>query len=221
MKKFTRFLSTASKTISAVLVKELREKSNAPMMDCKKALIEVDGDILKAMDWLRAKGIAKSNNLSGRTSSEGLIAVYSNQGRSCMVEVNSETDFVGRNKDFQGFVASVAISAAKLSTGPISIPSLLQEKLDNGQGCSIIEALGDITTKIREQIVIRRAQNFDVISPSLCVAYVHGKVGQGHVPDDVQVNLLVHPSVFDISFMGFTNAARQCSCSCIFVCYRR
>lgn len=197
MKLFTRFpfirkrellCLMSTKTVSAALVKELREKSNAPMMDCKKALTEVDGDLSKAMDWLRAKGIAKSSNQSSRTSSEGLIAVHSSQGKACVLEVNSETDFVGRNKDFQSFVASVARSAhAKFGNGPISIPSLLHEKLNNDEECSIMEALGDITTKIREQIVIRRAHNFEVTPPSVCTTYVHGKVGQGHVSDDVQL----------------------------------
>src|SRR6218665_3908172 len=94
--------------ITAALVKELREKSGAGMMDCKKALAENNGDIEAAIDWLRAKGIAKADKKSGRTAAEGLIGVASAGTKAVLVEINSETDFVARNDAFQSLVRGVA-----------------------------------------------------------------------------------------------------------------
>ena len=94
--------------ITAALVKELREKSGAGMMDCKKALNETDGDIEAAIDWLRAKGIAKADKKSGRTAAEGLIGVATLGHKAVLVEINSETDFVARNDAFQDIVRGVA-----------------------------------------------------------------------------------------------------------------
>ena len=94
--------------ITAALVKELRERTGAGMMDCKKALNEADGDIEAAIDWLRKKGLAAAAKKSGRVAAEGLVGVASAPGRAAMVEVNAETDFVARNETFQAFVATVA-----------------------------------------------------------------------------------------------------------------
>ena len=91
-------------TISAALVKELREKSGAGMMDCKNALMENNGDIEAAMDWLRSKGIAKAEKKSGRVAAEGLIGIAAGENSAAVVEVNSETDFVARNDQFQELV---------------------------------------------------------------------------------------------------------------------
>ena len=97
--------------ITALMVKDLREKSGAGMMDAKKALIETDGDTEAAIDWLRTKGLAKAAKKSGRTAAEGLVAVQVTAGRGVVVEVNSETDFVGKNADFQRMVAKIANAA--------------------------------------------------------------------------------------------------------------
>ena len=94
--------------ITAALVKELREKSGAGMMDCKKALTETDGDMEAAIDWLRTKGLAAAAKKSGRIAAEGLVAVAADGNAGAVVEVNSETDFVARNPDFQAFVGNVA-----------------------------------------------------------------------------------------------------------------
>ena len=94
--------------ITAAMVKEMREKSGAGMMDAKKALTENDGDMEAAMDWLRTKGLAKAAKKSGRTAAEGLVAVAVQDGKGVAVEVNSETDFVGKNADFQAMVAKIA-----------------------------------------------------------------------------------------------------------------
>ena len=101
--------------ITALMVKDLREKSGAGMMDAKKALIETDGDMEAAIDWLRTKGLAKAAKKSGRTAAEGLVAVQVDGGRGVVVEVNSETDFVAKNSDFQQMVGSFATAALGVS----------------------------------------------------------------------------------------------------------
>ncbi|MEK7245314.1 MAG: translation elongation factor Ts, partial [Pseudomonadota bacterium] len=99
--------------ITASLVKELREKSGAGMMDCKKALAESGGNLEVAVDWLRKKGLASAAKKAGRVAAEGLVALAVEGGRGALVEVNSETDFVARNESFQAFVAQVAKLALK------------------------------------------------------------------------------------------------------------
>src|SRR5580693_6885542 len=94
--------------ITASLVKELREKTGAGMMDCKKALGEVQGDLEKAVDWLRTKGLSAAAKKAGRVAAEGLVGVVASGNRGAVVEVNAETDFVGRNEIFQKFVATTA-----------------------------------------------------------------------------------------------------------------
>ena len=94
--------------ITAALVKDLRDKTGAGMMDCKKALTETDGDIETAIDWLRKKGLAAAAKKSGRVAAEGLVGVASAANKAAIVEVNAETDFVARNETFQDFVAKVA-----------------------------------------------------------------------------------------------------------------
>ena len=102
--------------ITAAMVKELRDSTGAGMMDAKKALTETDGDMEAAVDWLRTKGLAKAAKKSGRTAAEGLVAVAVDGGKGVAVEVNSETDFVGKNADFQKMVAGIADVALSLPT---------------------------------------------------------------------------------------------------------
>ena len=108
--------------ITAALVKELRTLSGAGMMDCKKALSEVDGDIDAAVDWLRKKGLAAAAKKSGRIAAEGLVGVAGSGTKAAVIEVNSETDFVARNDQFQGFVSDLA--GLTLSTGKTDIEAL-------------------------------------------------------------------------------------------------
>ncbi|MDE0697581.1 MAG: translation elongation factor Ts, partial [Boseongicola sp.] len=98
-------------SITAALVKELRDATGAGMMDAKKALTETDGDMEAAADWLRTKGLAKADKKSGRTAADGLVAVRTDGGRGVVVEVNSETDFVAKNEDFQSMVTDLATAA--------------------------------------------------------------------------------------------------------------
>src|SRR5689334_23994347 len=97
--------------ITATMVKDLREKTGAGMMDCKSALTETSGDMEAAVDWLRTKGLAKAAKKAGRVAAEGLIGIVTAPGRAAMVEVNSETDFVARNADFQKLVTGIAEAA--------------------------------------------------------------------------------------------------------------
>ncbi|MCF8495991.1 MAG: translation elongation factor Ts [Alphaproteobacteria bacterium] len=158
--------------ITASMVKDLREKTGAGMMDAKKALVENGGDIEKSVDWLRAKGLAKAAKKSGRTAAEGLVAVETNGTTGAVVEVNSETDFVARNAEFQDFVkktASIALSAN-------SVEDLASKGF--GGGKSVQETLTDLIAKIGENMTLRRMQRLQV-GKGLVAAYVHGALGEG------------------------------------------
>lgn len=142
-------------TVTAQMVKDLRERSGAPMMDCKKALAapEVEGSIDKAMDWLRAKGMAKARSNADRPASEGLIALVLRDKIATLVEVNSETDFVARNTDFQSLVQRLAITANQnFAAGAVSVEALLEAPASGGTRI-LREFLTDAVTKIRENIV--------------------------------------------------------------------
>ena len=166
--------------VTAQLVKELREKSGAPMMDCKKALSspEVAGNIPKALDWLRTKGIVRAASNADRQALEGLIAVYIKGNKGTILEVNSETDFVGRNDRFQAFVTLIASTIhSKMDSGNISISDLLKMNTEHAPAKTIQDALGDVIMSIRENIVIRRAESFKIVEKDDIIAsYVHGKI---------------------------------------------
>ncbi|CAE7541595.1 tsf [Symbiodinium microadriaticum] len=160
------------------------------MMECKKALqdSEVNGDIGKAMDWLRAKGIAKATSENSRVAAEGLIAVFQNSGKVTLVEVNSETDFVSRNSSFQKFVSLVASTANSLDYGEIPLDEVMAlstpQQGSNGKALTLQDILGDITTSIRENIIVRRVTNINAAgSDTIAASYIHGKVtlsDEGH-----------------------------------------
>ena len=117
-------------SITATMVKELRDVSGAGMMDAKKALTETDGDMEAAIDWLRTKGLAKAAKKSGRTAAEGLVGVAVKGGVGVAVEVNSETDFVARNSDFQAIVRAIA----EVATGVDDVEALRAAQLDGKTG---------------------------------------------------------------------------------------
>jgi elongation factor Ts len=155
--------------ITATLVKELRDSTGAPMMDAKKALTETGGDMEAAVDWLRTKGLAKAAKKSGRTAAEGLIGTKVSNGIGVMVEVNSETDFVSKNADFQKMVSSFA-SAALDSSG---VEDLIQLKVD---GSSISEILTNKIATIGENMALRRMERLE----GECVAtYIHNAAAEG------------------------------------------
>ncbi len=165
--------------ITAAMVKELREKSGAGMMDAKKALEEVGGDIEVAMDFLRKKGIAKADKKSSRTAAEGLVAIVANGTEGVVVEVNSETDFVARNAEFQEFVSTVAQKSLDVD----SVDALLAADFD---GKPTKEVLTAKIATIGEHMSIRRLEKVSVTDGAV-IGYVHNAV----VPNLGKIGVLV------------------------------
>lgn len=157
--------------ITASLVKELREKTGAGMMDCKKALSETQGDLEKAIDWLRTKGLSAAAKKAGRIAAEGLVGVIANGNRGAVIEVNAETDFVGRNETFQKFVSAAARAA--LDTGG-DMTRIAAAPLP-GTGRDIQGELTHMIATIGENMSLRRAASISV-SDGVVVAYVHNAV---------------------------------------------
>ena len=157
--------------ITAKLVKELRDKTSAGMMDCKKALNETDGDIEAAIDWLRKKGIAKADKKAGRVAAEGLVAVATAGTSGVLVEVNSETDFVARNAEFQTAVANVATAAL----GVESTEALRDAQVE---GKSVTDYLTALVAKIGENMSLRRMTKLSV-SSGVVEGYIHNAATTG------------------------------------------
>tara|TARA_B100000767_G_scaffold7410_1_gene7326 strand:+ start:849 stop:1724 length:876 start_codon:yes stop_codon:yes gene_type:complete len=172
--------------ITAAMVKELREKSGAGMMDAKKALTENNGDMEISMDWLRTKGLAKAAKKSGRTAAEGLVAVAVSGGTGVAVEVNSETDFVGKNANFQSMVSRIANAAL----GADSIESLAETDID---GKPVSELITDAVATIGENMSLRRMSS---ISADLVVTYVHNAATDGMGKIGVLVGLTAGNETF-------------------------
>jgi elongation factor Ts len=143
-----------SMAVTAAQVKELREKTGVGMMDAKKALVEVDGDLEKAIDLLREKGMAKAAKKADRITAEGLTGIYTQGNVAALVEVNSETDFVAKNEQFQNLVVDIAETVAK--TQPADLETALTSK--NNQGRTLNEELIEGTQVIGEKISFRRFQ---------------------------------------------------------------
>jgi elongation factor Ts len=159
--------------ITAAMVKDLREKSGAGMMDCKKALNETAGDMDAAMDWLRTKGLAAAQKKSSRTAAEGLVGVAVSGTRGAAVEVNSETDFVAKNEQFQQFVREVTHIA--LATGD-DIEAIKAVAMPSGT--TVAEVLTNNIATIGENQSLRRAKRLEV-SQGAVVSYVHNQQATG------------------------------------------
>lgn len=182
--------------ISASLVKELREKSGAGMMDCKKALLEVGPDIEAAIDWLRKKGLAAAAKKSGRVAAEGLVVVTASGTSGVIVEVNAETDFVARNEQFQSAVAKIGEIAL---AGDYSADAL-KDAAFPGEGGTVSGHLTHLISVIGENMSLRRVQKLSV-SKGLVTSYMHsavapnlGKIGvlvalESSAPQDVLADL--------------------------------
>lgn len=157
--------------ITATLVKDLREKTGAGMLDCKKALEESNGDLEAAVDWLRKKGLSKAAKKSGRVTAEGLVAIATNanETRAVAVEVNSETDFVARNEIFQNFVRDVAQLASKDTK---LVEDLAAKTM---QGKTVAETLTDMIASIGENMTLRRMAHLEV-SKGLIATYMHNAI---------------------------------------------
>src|SRR5271156_2023026 len=153
--------------ITASLVKELREKTGAGMMDCKRALGETSGDIEGAVDWLRKKGLAAAAKKAGRIAAEGLVGVATRGTAGAVVEINSETDFVARNDAFQDFVRKVA----DLALGQPDVEALKSVPFP-GAGRNVAEQLTHLVATIGENMNLRRIRRLEV-SAGTVVSYVH------------------------------------------------
>ncbi|MFN3843570.1 MAG: translation elongation factor Ts [Rehaibacterium terrae] len=153
--------------ITASLVKELRERSGAGMMECKKALVENNGDIEAAMEWLRKTGLAKADKKAGRVAAEGRIVMASAAGKAVLVEVNSETDFVAKDENFVAFAEAVAKVA--LESGAADVDALKAAALNGG---TVEEARQALVAKVGENVQIRRLARID--SGNTVGAYIHG-----------------------------------------------
>ncbi len=165
--------------ITAALVKQLREKTSAGMMSCKKALMENDGHMENAVDWLRKQGLTAAAKKAGRIASEGLVGLATEAKRGALVEVNAETDFVARNDEFQGFVTALAELALHQSG---DVEALKNAAYPNGAE-SVVEKLTNMISTIGENMDIRRAATLEV-DEGVVATYVHnaqmpglGKIG--------------------------------------------
>jgi elongation factor Ts len=167
--------------ISAGMVKDLRDKTGAGMMDCKAALGQTKGDVEAAIDWLRKKGLAKAAKKAGRIAADGLIGVATAKGRGAVVEVNSETDFVARGGEFQSFVGKAAKRALEEEG---DLERLLASSFEGGVTAS--EALATLVAKIGENMTVRRSAAISV-SPGIVASYIHNAVA----PDLGKIGVLV------------------------------
>jgi elongation factor Ts len=172
--------------ITASMVKELREATGAGMMDAKKALVETEGDFDAAVDWLRTKGLSKAAKKSGRIAAEGLVAVSVDGSRGVAVEVNSETDFVAKNDDFQKMVASFANAALMVD----SVEALAAAEVD---GISVSDTLTSKIATIGENMSLRRMGK---ISGTSVQSYVHNAAA----PDMGKIGVLVGMSAENDAF---------------------
>ncbi len=159
-------------SVSASLVKDLREKTGAGMMDCKKALVETSGDFEAAVDWLRTKGLAAAAKKAGRVASEGLTALEVNGNMAAVIEVNSETDFVSRNETFQNLVRKIAQKAINCST----IEQLKSTIIENGK--TVEDLIIENIATIGENLSLRRMQTLK-IKDGVIASYVHNATADG------------------------------------------
>jgi elongation factor Ts len=160
-------------SVTAALVKELREKSGAGMMDCKKALAETNGDMDAAVDWLRTKGLAAAAKKSGRVAAEGLVAIAVDGTKGSVVELNAETDFVARNSEFQAFASTLA----RLALGVDDIDALKAADFP-GTGRNVADELTQKIATIGENMSLRRMETLSVGSGSV-VSYIHSATADG------------------------------------------
>ncbi len=161
--------------ITAALVKDLREKTGAGMMDCKKALTENDGDVDAAIDWLRAKGLSKAAKKEGRVAADGLVGVAVEGTVGAVVEVNAETDFVARNETFQEAVAGIAKAAIAVNGDVEALAS--SAAVDGGEG-SIADQLKRMVAKIGENMSLRRSASVTVDKGAVA-SYIHSATADG------------------------------------------
>ncbi len=159
---------------NANLIKQLREKTGAGILDCKSALVENNNEIDKAIDWLRKKGLSVAAKKSGRIAAEGLIGTYINENKGCIIEINSETDFVSRNEIFQNFVKNCSILSINSDSDVDKLKKMNYFNTEN----SVEEELTKNIATIGENINIRRIETLKIENEGLIVSYVHNSVGE-------------------------------------------
>ena len=160
--------------ITSAMVKELREKTGVGMMDCKLALKENSGNIEASIDWLRTKGIAKAAKKEGRVASEGLISIENNGNVASVIEVNSETDFVARNEDFQKVVKKLSA----LSLESENLDELIKKQVDE-RNISVKDYITEMIASIGENINLRRLSKISLKNNGIISSYIHNKVIEG------------------------------------------
>jgi elongation factor Ts len=153
--------------ITAALVKELRDKTDAGMMDCKKALMEVGGDIEAGIDWLRKNGLSKAAKKSDRIAAEGLIGLHAAGSKGTMVEVNSETDFVAKNDTFQNLVRAITTAASTIGTDVEAIKAA-----KHSAGGTVADAIANAIATVGENMTLRRAASLSVAN-GVVASYIH------------------------------------------------
>jgi elongation factor Ts len=161
-------------TITASMVKDLREKTGVGMMDCKAALSETGGDMEAAVDWLRTKGLAKAAKKAGRVAAEGLIGLATDEKEAALVEVNAETDFVARNETFQEMVGNIASAALKAQG---DLDTLAEAKYGSGQA-TVAVTVKDLIASIGENMTLRRTAHLTV-KDGVVATYVHNTIAPG------------------------------------------
>ena len=160
--------------ITSAMVKELREKTGVGMMDCKLALKENNGNIEASIDWLRTKGIAKAAKKEGRIASEGLISIENNGNVASIIEVNSETDFVARNEDFQMVVKKLSA----LSLESENLNELIKKQVDE-RNISVKDYITEMIASIGENINLRRLSKISLKNTGIISSYIHNQVIEG------------------------------------------
>ena len=163
--------------ITSAMVKELRERTSAGMMDCKKALVESDGDMEKAIEWLREKGLSQAAKKASRIAAEGVVAQYLNEDGTvgAIVEVNCETDFVAKTDNFLNFANSVAKHIALAN--PADVDALLTQKFVDDETKTISDMISDATVAIGEKISVRRFERYETTGVISTYIHLGGKVG--------------------------------------------
>ncbi|HDA8035978.1 TPA: elongation factor Ts [Staphylococcus aureus] len=199
-------------TISAKLVKELREKTGAGMMDCKKALTETDGDIDKAIDYLREKGIAKAAKKAGRIAAEGLVHVETKGNDAVIVEINSETDFVARNEGFQELVKEIANQV--LDTKAETVEALMETTLPNGK--SVDERIKEAILTIGEKLSVRRFAIRTKTDNDAFGAYLHmgGRIGvltvvEGSTDEEAARDVAMHIAAINPKYVSSEQVSEE------------
>jgi len=200
-------------SITASMVKELRERTGAGMMECKKALVEADGDLDAAAEALRMSGQAKADKKASRVAADGRVVINMDGGKAVIVEVNSETDFVAKDENFIGFADTVA--AVVLASGETDVAALAS--LDSGDGRTVEQARTDLVQKVGENISVRRAQIVEVDGPT--GTYTHGarigaivalKGGDEELARDIAMHVAaINPTCIDESGVPAEMLARE------------